>query len=551
MQKFKFCFVVVLAIFFTPLNLLASNVLTVDGIGSIPTSDPLFPTSFKTISNAFSEISVRYNLTSKLTINVTADIIDDPGILIDVPVDVDIIGKMPNKTNLRLSTNGIPNGKSGNSTGIAIIQKSNQSITFKNFIVTPQPGMPGVINTAVMYISNQAADTGNSVTTIENCIFTSISGSNQLEPDLPVINPFIHNVSTETSVGRRSELRSFDGGGQINIIEIDQSSDPLPNSLVTVNFVDSVFTHILATPGAVKGGAISIRRKTNWTMNVEGCIFSYLEGSGIRCSTSVLETSNCRLNIIGTDTKPNIFLKNGWMENSNDGMASGVIYQSANAQFSHCYFINNFSSGIVKNNGTGDLLISQCVFAENQFDLNPASGSQPSVADGSHLKLYFNQSLESDITIENSTFYDCKGASGHSLFVSSQDRRLDCLFENVIFSGASDKLDFNKLKIGSTYSESNCAFVQSGSDSMINPGFLSFPTGISPVSQYRSLSEPMFHSKLFVPIRNPQTNIISNVSDYLKSSNPLYNSNREPGASLITGHHIITSNAGVDDYQFY
>ena len=487
---------------------------TVDGVGGVGTGDPLYPNSYATINAALT--AVRTNETAVgTTIQVTAPTIaETAGINLNLNFDVTIESTLPAGSNIQC------NGSAIGITGAAVVIVANitqgRSVTLRRLILTPAVGAAGPVNTRVLQIYNREAPAAvaNYTFNMENSYITALRVSN----NTPVLNPFVHAASADTIAARNAELRSFDGGGGNNCVDIRFGPGGTEdNSKLTANFTNVVMTHITLGAAASRGGGIAISKTRGLTTNInQGCVFSFNSGSGIR-SVGTQQAATNFLNVNGTASNPVFFVKNGWMEDSSStGRNEGIQADGVTLAVDHAYFYGNFQEHIDKIGG-GATTISNSYFAEAQTDLDTTNGTAPNVVSAANLKM----SGTANVTVTNCTIFDNKATANDQAIAWTAPVAGNIMtLNNVICAGPGDQLNIGATA-AVTYNEDDCAIVQAGPHSLESP-FITFGAGVTQSVSDRLTADPQFLQTTFTPTFAGLGVKPTGITNYLAVGSPAY-----------------------------
>jgi len=530
-----------------------AQVATVDGVGGASTGDARFPTSFANIGAALVSVTAPANdVAPGNTIRVTAPTITETaGLTFNTQQDITVESTVSGGSHIKLKESGI--GISGASCAMVIVQRTDKNATFKDLIFTPTDGAGGGINARLAQVYNASVDVTNHTLTFQRCYFTAIySSAAGANAGKPVLNPLVHAASANTNAARNSQLRSFDGGGANNLVELRHNSAPTAGN-VTYNFEDCVFTHTLVAAAGAKGGGIVVSRSGYLTFNVKSCIFSFNAGSGIRTAITASAPSTMIWNISGTAARPSIFYRNGWQEDSaNAARAEGLYMDAGDLTIDHAYFVNNYQDGIEKQN-VGNVAISNTFSADNCFDLDTSVGTAPDAANTANLKLAFADASVETIQVTSVTLHNSVAPTNDLALLWTQSNQNSLVAKNVIYSGAGDQVSLptDLTSTGATYNETDSALVQAGANSLESP-FITVGTNITPTIAHRVTADPEYASTVFAPVWNGITSPVTGLNDYLSVRSTAYLPSREAGAANVTGANpVYSANASVEDYMLY
>ncbi|MCC6546993.1 hypothetical protein IT570_07475 [Candidatus Sumerlaeota bacterium] len=515
-----------------------AQVATVDGVGGVATGDARYPLSYATVGLALTDVKLPANdVAGGNTINVTAQTVTEAaGLVLNTANPLTLQGAVSSSiyggtlAHLKVTPTGV--GLGGGVCAFVLVNKAGATITLRDLIITPSDGVAGGVSARAIQSYNDQAGT-ISTTTMERVMITAVRPTGHPNAGDPITNPLVHAASVDTRAARYAELRSFSGGGGNNLVEFRNNAAPTAGAVMTYNLTDFVVTHALldgAPPPAPasRGGGIVISRTAEITVNISGAsVISFNDGSGIR-GVGTLSNLTTALNITGTQAKPVIFYKNGWMEDTaNTARNEGIQNDGTPFTIDHAYFIANFQEGIDKV-GNGGVTITNSYFAENQTDLDTGSGTAPNGATAANLKL---SGAGPTYALTNVTVFDNKGGSNANAINFTGPAASTLNMNNVVLAGTGDLGTIGGVA-ASAVNDTDVAYVATGPHAT---GLFTFGAGVTRTSLYLVSDDPLFVSTTFAPTWNGLGNAVTGLDDYLKVSNTAYNASRTPGASNLTG----------------
>ena len=514
----------------------AQNVATVDGVGGVPTSDPIYTLSYPNVGSAMTDVRTSETAAGTV-IDITAATLNEPaGVKLNTTYNLTVQSSVSGGTVWKIAPSGI--GLSAGSCALVVEQKVN-TVKLSNLIITPNDGAAGEVNARAIqhyfYSANpNPGDTGNFV--VENCYFTAIRPTGHAQAGQPILDPF--TPAESTIAARRANLRAFSGGGANNMVELRFVGSAESNSFMNYTFKNTIFTHsIIASGTASKGGGIAVSRTRNLILKIdEGCVFSYNDGSGIR-ALGTLQSGTTTITVTGKHSNPVFFAYNGWMEDAaNTARNEGIQNDGSDITVNYAYFIGNFQEGLDKV-GIGEVTVTNSIFAENQKDLDPGNGTPPNVAGAYNIKL----TGSGNYTLQNCTFFNGQagGTNQGAIYWTGATAGKTLSLKNVICAGAGDNVLIGGTA-ATTYIEDNCAMVQSGPHAL---AAITIGSGVAATITDRVTADPLFVSTTFSPVwqglgvrpqaSNELTNYLNvNTSSYKASrggTNPIdvYGGNEE------------------------
>lgn len=482
----------VLAAALLPAPAARAQTAIVDGMGGMPTIDPIFIHSYATILDALADVQTLEPAGGSTILLTVAATTETAGLNLNVDENLTITSIYPGGTNVRIVPSTI--GLSSASAAIVANTANNRSITLQNLIVTPASGPAGVVAAhGVQFYGRSAAPPAGTTYTlnIDNCIFTALL----VATDQPVLNPFEHAATTNTLAARNAQLRSF-AGSVDNLITLYWVSGSEGNSLARLNLTNTVVTHTLYSGFGMAGGGVGIARTAGFELNVgPGCVFTYNAGAAIR--NNFLMTGSMPFNVIGTEANPVFVCHNGWTESVVPENTAGIFSNGCTLTVRHVYTIGNYGAGIDKR-GNGNVLIEQTYAAENQSDLDTTSGTPPDADTAADIHLA--NGLVSN-TLTSCTLYNNRaaGANGRVLRWPGTVATSALILHNVVMAGEDDRVIIGGTAAVS-YTETNCAVVQSGPDALASP-YITLGLGVvGPAPADRVTGDPEFMQTAFTPV---------------------------------------------------
>jgi len=509
-----------------------AQVATVDGVGGVATVDPTFTTSYTTVEAALTAIKASgLNVGGQTCeVSITANNATAEGVaasldldtLCNLIIDGDVSGSTygGELAVLRLTASDATGSPAGTE-GIAVQYRDGQSTTFRDLVLIPNnAAAAGAYNHRMFQIFNTGATDTSSVS-FDRVIITARRESD----DTPVLNPFVHAASADTKAARAAEFCAFDGGGGNNAMVFQNSATVPTGGLLTVNLTDTYFTHLgVMAAAASKGGGIAITRTRDWTFNVNGgCVFSYLDGSGIRTVGSMVAGTTA-LNINGTLADPVFFINNGWMEDASSGRNEHVLNDGSAVTIDNAYFVGSFQEALELGTNGADS-ISNTYIAETMKNLDASSGAIDTANVG--LVRSVSASATAGLTFTNCTLFENYAATNDStIHINNPVAAWTLNTTNCVIAGANDQV----THVGTnavTWNEDDCGYATAGSYALASP-YIVNGTGLTRNSTDRVEADPSFASTTFAPSFSTVFAAPGNLTDYLRLTSFAYD-NAAPG----------------------